>query len=95
MICKIVQVFPLQVREYTDRDNRPQVFKSKGFLLDDGRHTIYAEAIQEWAQFHEDNKVKANDTVICHPVCRARSYKDNQGNERYSNEITIQAIKKA
>lgn len=93
MVAKIISILPLVCREYQDRDGRPQVFKSKGFIFDDGRNTIYAEALQELAQFFEEHPLSPNDSVIVHTVCRARSFKDSQGNERYSNEVTISNIK--
>lgn len=94
MITTLVQALPLVIREYTDRQGQTQIFKSKGFIFDDGQSSIYAEAVQEWAQRHEDYPVPVGSSVIIHPVCRCRSWKDNNNVEHYSNEFTIQNIKK-
>lgn len=94
MILKIDKVFPLVAREYTDRDGRKQVFKSKGFVLRDDRNYYYAEAVQEWAEHWENNPIKEGTTVKTTLKCNARQYKDAQGVVRYSNEISIANIMK-
>lgn len=94
MVTTLVQALPLVSREYTDRQGQSQIFKSKGFIFDDGQSTIYAEAVQEWAQRYEDYPIENGSTVIIYPVCRCRSWEDNNKVTHYSNEFTIQNIKK-
>lgn len=94
MVAQLIQTFPLVSREYKDKEGRPQIFKVKGFIFDDGRNTFYAEAQQEWAQFYEDNAISVGSSVIVHPICRCREWEDNNKQKRYSNEVTISNIKK-
>lgn len=92
MVAKIISVFPLIVREYTDREGRTQTFKSKGYIFNDGKSEFYAEAVQEWAEHNEHQDYKILSSVAIHPTIRCRKFNDKEGKERYSNEITITAI---
>lgn len=89
MLVKILEVFPLVERKYTDRDGREQTFKSKGFILMSAHGSFYAEAVQEWATHWEAQNIKKNHVVDVALSYRCRDYKDANNLTRYSNEITI------
>lgn len=89
MVAKIVKVFPMNKRDYTDRQGQQQVFKSKGFVLHDGRSSYYAEAVQETAESIDALPLKDGDVVSVHMTCAAREYKTSADVVRYSNEYTI------
>lgn len=89
MIVKMTKVFPLVTREYTDRTNQQKVFKSKGFVLHDGTHSMYAEAVQETADQIEAMNVQEGEVVAVNLRCSMRSYKASDGSDRYMNEITL------
>lgn len=89
MVVKIVKVYPMNKRDYTDRQGQPQVFKSKGFILHDGRSSYYAEAVQDTAESIDALPLKESDVVSVHMTCTAREYKTGAGEVRFSNEITI------
>ena len=89
---QIVQVFPLQERQYTDRNGQQQTFASRGFVLTDGIDHMYAEAQGEYARSIKDTQF---DTSFMHRVQMqmvARNYQDKDGAKRYSNEIRIVKI---
>lgn len=89
MLVKILEVFPMQERQYTDRDGRQQTFLSKGFYLMTTHGSIYAEAVQEWASHWEKQNLKKNHVADVALSFRSRDYKDANGVVRYSNEVTI------
>lgn len=89
MLVKILEVFPLVERQYTDRDGRQQTFLSKGFILMSSHGNFYAEAVQDWASHWEKQNVKKNRVVDVALSYRCRDYKDANGLTRYSNELTI------
>lgn len=92
MVTKIINVFPLASRQYTDRQGVTQVFKSKGFVLHNGDGTIYAEAVQEVADQLEQLDIKAGDCAFVQLASVARTYKTQKGEERYSTEFTIRQM---
>lgn len=94
MTAKILMVYPLVSREYTDRENQQKVFKSKAIIIHDGKSSIYAEAIQDIADQLESQNLQVGDMVSIHLSCRAREYNDTKGNKRVSNEITITNLMK-
>ncbi len=89
MFVKIVQVFPINSRTYTDRLGNNQVFYSKGMIIDGGEGTMYVEAVQEQAQELEKAGIKQGECAFVQLGYVARPYKAQNGDERYSNEITI------
>lgn len=89
MIAKVIKVFPIVHRDYTDRMGAKQVFHSKGFLLVIGEGTIYVEAVQETATALEAFKVKEGSVAFVQLVFCAREYKTAQGETRLSNEVTL------
>lgn len=89
MFVKIVQVFPITSRAYTDRLGNNQVFYSKGMIIDGGEGTMYVEAVQEQAQELEKAGIKQGECAFVQLGYVARPYKAQNGDERYSNEITI------
>lgn len=92
MVAKIIKVFPLNSREYTDRMGQKAVFKSKGFIINAGEGNIYAEAVQETATAIEELKVQEGEAVFIQLQHVAREYKDGNGLTRYSNEVTIRQL---
>lgn len=91
MVYRVVKVFPLVKREYTSRDGAQQVWLSKGFLLTDGRSSVYAEAQQATADALELLCYKGGEVVQAHLRLIAREYESN-GVKRYSNEVCIDAM---
>lgn len=89
MTAKILMVYPLVSREYTDRENQQKVFKSKAIIIHNGKSSIYAEAIQDMADQVESQNVKIGDMVNIYLTCRAREYTDAKGSKRVANEVTI------
>lgn len=92
MITKIIKVYPLDCREYTDRNNQKQVFKVKAFILHDGDSSIYAEAIQQDAESLEALNPQPDTVVSVHLTCVCREYKTRNDELRYSNEFTIRKM---
>lgn len=92
MVARIIKVFPLNSREYTDRQGQKQVFKSKGFIINAGEGTIYAEAVQETATSIEELNVQEGDIAFIQLQHVAREYKDGNGVTRYSNEATLRQM---
>lgn len=92
MLVKIIKVMPQASREYTDRQGQKQVFKSKGFILNAGDGTFYAEAVQETATALEELGIKEGDCAFVQLSYVAREYKDSQGISRYANEITLRQM---
>lgn len=94
MVVKIVKVLPLSTRNYTDRQGQEKVFKSKGFILHDGKSSFYAEAVQETAESIEALNPKSGEVVCAHLTCRAREFTTDSAEVRYSNDITISNMMK-
>lgn len=92
MFVSIIQVFPLQSRDYTDRMGAAQKFYSKGLLVNCSDGTIYLEAVQEVAQEIEKMELKPKDCALVQIGCVARMYKDSKGQDRLSNELTIKRL---
>lgn len=91
MVYRVIKVFALTKREYTTREGQQQVWLSKGFLLTDGRNSIYAEAQQATADAMETLNYKGGEVVQGHLRNVAREYESN-GVKRYSNEVIIDAL---
>lgn len=89
MVAKVLVVYPLVEREYTNRENKKCIFKSKGFGLHTGKSSIYAEALQEQAEELEKMNLQCGEMVSVYLQCRVREYTDSQGNKRVANDITI------
>jgi len=92
MVAKIIKVFPLNSREYTDRNGQKAIFKSKGFIINAGEGNIYAEAVQDTATVIEELNVQEGEAVFIQLQHVARDYKDSNGLTRYSNEVTIRQL---
>ena len=92
MVAKVIKVFPLASRKYTDRMGQEQTFKSKGFIINAGDGAIFAEAVQETATALEELNIQEGEAVFVQLSFVAREYKDSQGNSRYSNEVTIRQM---
>ena len=89
MLAKIIKVFPIVHRDYTDRLGAKQQFHSKGFLINAGEGTIYVEAIQETATALESFGVKEDSLAFVQLMFSAREYKTAQGESKMSNEVTL------
>lgn len=87
--AKVLIVYPLVSREYTDRENNQRIFKSKGIILHDGQSSIYGEAIQDMAEQIDQMNLQVGEMVSVHLLCKAREYTDNNGTRRVTNEITL------
>lgn len=89
MVTRIVKVYPLNSREYTDKSGQKKIFKSKAFIIHDGKSSYYVEAIQENAESIESLNAKEGDVVNVHVSCRAREFSTKDGEIKYANEITL------
>lgn len=89
MVARIVKVFPLNVNNYTDSQGVNKVFKTKAFILHDGRSSYFGEAKQENAESIEALNLQGGEVVNVHMTCNAREYKTKDAEVRYSNEFTI------
>lgn len=92
MVAKIIKVWALEAHEYTDRNGRNQVFKSKGFTLQTSDGTFYAEVVGDNAEAIDKLDIHPQDTAFVQVSIRAREYKAQNGTERVSNEVTIQQM---
>lgn len=89
MVAKVIVVYPLIEREYTNREGKKAIFKSKGLGIHNGRSSIYAEALQEEAEEVERMNLEVGEMVSIHLRCNVRGYTDSQNNNRVTNDITI------
>lgn len=89
MVAKVIIVYPLCEREYTNREGKKAIFKSKGLGIHNGRSSIYAEALQEEADEVERMNLQVGEMVSVHLRCNVRSYTDSNGANRVTNDITI------
>lgn len=89
MVARIVKVFPINTNNYTDSQGVSKVFKTKAFILHDGRSSFFGEAKQENAESIEALNLQGGEVVNVHMNCYARDYKTSNGEVRYSNEFTI------
>lgn len=92
MFVQIANVLPMQSHEYTDRQGQTQVFRSKGFLLQTEDGQVYAEAVQDTAISLEEKTIEVGMCAFARLSFSARTYKTSQGEERVSNEVTIQKL---
>lgn len=92
MVAKIIKVWALEAHEYTDRNGRNQVFKSKGFTLQTSDGTFYAEVVGDNAEDIDKLDIHPQDRAFVQVSLRAREYKAQNGTERVSNEVTIQQM---
>lgn len=90
LICRINRQMPLQEREYNTQQGTTEKFASKGFLLQSGGDTLYAEMVQEQArrqgELPQDRYYKVTLTM------QARSWNDQQQTEHWENRLTITKI---
>lgn len=91
-IVTIQQQFPLQERNYTDRNGQQQVFASRGFVLSDGIDTFYAEMTGDYARSQANVQYDANAAHTVQAQISTREYRDKDNNIRYHNEIRITKI---
>lgn len=92
MYVKIIKVCALTVRNYTDRNGQPQIFKSKGFLLSNGNNMLYAEATSTYAEKLEARTFDLTQWHVVDINISVREYTDKDGVSRCSNEITLTRI---
>jgi len=83
----IIQQFPLQERQYTDRNGQQQIFASRGFVLSDGIDTFFAEATGDMARNMPEYTI--NSLYNLQAQITLREYKGNDGQKRYANEVRI------
>lgn len=92
MVVQFIQVFPLAMREYTDRNGQAATFKSKGFIIHNGDGTLYVEATQELAEKLESLNIEAGACALVQIGSVAREYKTKSDETRYSNELTFRNV---
>lgn len=88
-IFKIVNIFECSSRNYTDRQGQEAVFMSRGYLLNNGTSSVFAEVTGQNATI---SPFSIGDLVTANLQIKARQWTDSKGNNRYSNEITIQSM---
>ncbi|MDO4497963.1 MAG: hypothetical protein Q4B58_09085 [Bacteroidales bacterium] len=84
---QILKQYPLQERQYTDRNGTPQVFASRGFEMTDGIDTFYAEAVGDFAR-----SLMELDPSVYHRLqgqMTCREYKGSDGTIHHQNEVKI------
>ncbi|MBQ7471025.1 MAG: hypothetical protein IJS97_01160 [Prevotella sp.] len=86
----IKQQFPCTEREYTTKDGEKKVFLSKGFILDDGIDSFYAEMVGDQARSCGNYDTNVYHSAQC--TMRCREWKDKDGHPHYSNEIVINKL---
>jgi len=86
----IKQQFPLIEREYTTRQGEQKKISTRGFILDDGIDTFYAEMVGEQARNCGNYDTNVYHSVQCQIKCR--EWKDKDGKDHYSNEIIINKL---
>jgi len=87
IICRIVNQGALQEREYTTNQGTQEKFASMGFTLASGSDTIYAEMVQEQAR--KQGTLDTNFYYKAQLSLQVRTWKDQQGGDRYENRITL------
>lgn len=92
MLVKIIKVWALEAHNYTDRTGQNQVFKSKGFTMQTGEGSFYAEAVGDNAEALDKLDIHPQDTALVQVSLRAREYKSQNGTVRVSNEFIIQQM---
>ena len=92
MLVKIIKVWALEAHKYTDRNGQNQVFKSKGFTMQTGEGSFYAEAVGDNADALDKLDIHPQDTAFVQVSLRAREYKTQNDTVRVSNEFTIQQM---
>ena len=92
LICKISQQYPLQTRDYTDRNGNPQTFKAVGFELASGADSFYVELTGDAASscglFSKTDYYKVDLSA------RAETWIDNNGQDRHATRFYINRIAK-
>lgn len=81
---------PNVARTYTAQDGSTQVFNSRTFVLSDGVDEFAAEMVGDAAVNCREMDKSVPHRVQCQLRCR--SYKDRNGDLRYSNEIIISKL---
>ena len=89
-LVAIKKQFPLTEREYTTRQGEQRKLAVKGFILDDGIDSFYAEMIGDQARNCGNYDTNIVHATQCQMKCR--EWKDKDGNDRYSNEIVINKL---
>lgn len=92
MLVKIIKVWALEAHEYTDRNGQNQKFKLKGFTMQTGEGSFYAEAVGDNAEALDKLDIHPQDTAFVQVSLRAREYKTQNNTVRVSNEFTIQQM---
>lgn len=91
-ICKVLKQHELSVRDYTDSNGQPKQFKSITLLLQSGASSIYAEVVQEFADYLNEYPTNTSYVYIATLMMTGRSYTDSQGKERYQTDIRVTSL---
>lgn len=92
LICKVLKQHEISVRDYTDTSGQPKQFKSIPLLLQSGSSTIYAEAVQEYADYLRDYPTNPAHVYTATLTMNGRSYTDSNGKERYQTDIRVTSL---
>lgn len=93
LICKVTLQQELRTRDYEDRNTHEmRQFKTVGVVLYAGVDSIFAEAVQEYAEYLASNPLKGNTLYIASLTMQARTFTDAQGNQRWQSEARITRI---
>lgn len=92
MLVKIAKVLPLVSRQYQTREGRTELFKTKGFIMENGQSTIYAEALQQTADYLESLGLVEGNVGNAVFTFRSRSFTSKEGKEVYTTEVTLAAF---
>ena len=92
MYVKIREVLPIATRNYEDKNGQPQVFKSKGFVLQNGNNAFYCEAKNKYAETLELRQFDLTQWHVADFNISTRKYAGNDGRDRFSNEVELQRL---
>ena len=90
IICRISEQQELQEREYRTQQGTVEKFASMGFVLQSGGDTFYAEMIQEQAR--RQGVLDRNYYYKATLQSLARTWTDQQGQQRWENRVTLTRI---
>lgn len=89
---KIINAFPIQARNYTDRSGQQKVFKFRPLILSDGIDFIYAEAQGDYAESIAEVNFSPSATYNIQMTIIMREWQAQDGTKRYNNEVVVRRI---
>ena len=94
-IAKVKEVCAFNQRNFTDSQGEEKMFKSLGFILQIGKHSVYAEAVMEYAELLSKSQADNPLTGKCCWVkisTKLDDFTDKNGNRRYGTTLRLDEI---